>query len=297
VKYCTLYQGYSRYFGYPARIKVTTSTKLSTLVDEHNGIHPCHLSISHYKENKPYLSYIPFDFDGHINRVLSDTNKLEALLSKHDIPYQIKFSGQKGTHCVIPLTFNPEQPQFVSPQTLSDIQMHCVTECKLETFDYHLRGNINALLRIPYTLHETTKKPCVVLRDTDETISIDEVCQRLNVKEFTYKFSNNFVSNEAIHPYPCLEYFIQVPNPLNYCRVAFVIYRLHQGRTVQEIYDELSKLDWIDFKKNKTRYHLKKVADRGYSMPSCDKIKSYGLCFGCKYDDSQVMKRISKRIM
>ena len=294
MKFCQLYKGFERDFGNPARIRVRTIKELSRLVDDNNGIKPCFLSISNYKKNKPYLEFIPFDFDGDIERVLKDTNRLEKLLYDNDVPYQIKFSGKKGTHCVIPLKFNPSHPEFVTPQMMSDIQMHCVKKCKLETFDYHLRGYLNALLRIPYTTHEVSQKPSVVLRENDGRITVDELCQRLKVKKFTYVFANNFVSNEKIHPYPCLEYFIKVPNPLNYCRVAFVIYRLKQGKSVCEILEELSIIGWVDWNENKTTYHLNKIYNRepSYSMPTCDTLDKYGLCYGCKYDDRRILKKI-----
>jgi len=294
VKFCQLYKGFERDFGNPARIRIRTAKELSRLIDDNNGIKPCFLSVSHYKGNKPYLEFIPFDFDGKIERVLKDTNNLEKLLYNNNIPYQIKFSGRKGTHCVIPLEFDSNHPQFVTPQMMSDIQMHCVNKCKLETFDYHLRGNLNALLRIPQTVHEVSNKPSVILRENDGCITVDELCQRLKVKKFTYVFTNNFVSNEKVHPYPCLEYFIKVPNPLNYCRVAFAIYRFKQEKLVSEVLDELSTLEWIDWDRYKTTYHLEKICNRipSYSMPTCDTLDKYGLCFGCQYDDRRILKKI-----
>jgi len=291
-----MYKGFTRDFGCPVRIRVRTIKELSKLIDDNSGFKPCFLSISHYQENTPYLAFIPFDFDGRVERVIKDTNRLCQYFDDNDIPYDMKFSGDKGTHVVIPLEFNSETPLFISPHTLSDIQMHCIAKNKLETFDYHLRGNINALLRIPYTIHEKTKNTSVTLRSCDRTISVKEICEKLSVDEFKYTFSNNFVSDEKTHPYPCLEYFIKVPNPLNYCRVAFVIYRLKQGRKLNEILSELAEQNWVDWNENKTRYHLKKIIGRGYSMPNCTTLKRYGLCLNCKYDDSKIFDKITKHL-
>jgi hypothetical protein len=174
--------------------------------------------------------------------------------------------------------------------------MTLIKRNKLETVDYHLIGNINALLRIPFTTHEKTKNPCLTLRKNNSfSITVEELCKKLDVKEYRYEIPNNFVgSEESIHPYPCLEYFIRVPNPLNYCRVAFAIYRLKQGKSTHAIFGELFNFKWNDWNDRKTLYHLKKIASRGYSMPTCKTLKEHGLCLGdeCKYSDDRVYKFI-----
>jgi len=290
-----MYEGYERDFGMPSRIRVSSIEKLSGLIDDFEGTHPCFLSISYYKENTPYMRYIPFDFDGEEERVLRDSRKLIKDFEERDIPYTLKLSGNRGAHVVLDLGFNPDKPEFISPKIMRDIQMTCMERNKLETTDYHLIGNVNAMLRIPGTLHEKSKRYCTIIREVGETISLSDLCKRLDVTEYEYKFSNNFVGKEAIHPYPCLEYFVQVPNPLNYCRVAFAIYRLKQGIGTEDIFDEMEKFDWIDWKPKKTKYHLGKIAKKGYSMPSCKKVESFGLgldCENCKYNDARILKFI-----
>lgn len=286
--------GYERDFGYPVRVRIDSVEELSQMIAEHDGVNPCFLSVSYYQNETPFLAFIPFDFDGKIDRVLKDTNNLEKDLIDNNIPYEIRFSGSRGTHVIIPIDFDIG-PCFVSPKTLRDIQMTLIIRNKLETVDYHLVGNINALLRIPDTINEKSKKPCLVLRESDgRTISISELCKRLDVKEFKYNFGSNetFYSHEDLHPYPCLECFIKMPNPLNYCRVAFTLYRIKQGKTIQEIVDEIKSFEWVDFEESKTEYYIQKIRTRvpAYSMCGCKKLKQHGLCLGedCKYDDLRI---------
>jgi len=289
-----MFEGYQRDFGCPSRIRIDSIKELSRLIDDNEGVNPCFLSISYYEEDTPYLRFIPFDLDGEEYRVLKDSQKLIKDFEDRNIPYTLKFSGNRGAHLVIDLGFKPDEPQFISPKMMRDIQMTCMERNKLETLDYHLIGNINALLRIPGTLHEKSKTYCTIIREEGGEISFTELCKRLDVKEYEYKFSNNFVGKEAIHPYPCLEYFIRVPNPLNYCRVAFAIYRLKREVELEDIYNELESFNWVDWKERKTRYHLNKISQKGYSMPSCNKLRQFGLCLGgdCKYDDDRIWRFI-----
>jgi len=289
-----MFEGYERDFGMPARIRVDSIEGLSRLIDDFEGAHPCFLSISYYKGNTPYVRFIPFDFDGDEERVLRDSQRLIKDFEERGIPYTLKFSGNRGAHIVIDLGFDPDNPRFLSPKTMRDIQMTCMERNKLETLDYHLIGYVNAMLRIPGTIHQKSKLHCATIREVGGEISLSDLCERLDVQEYEYKFSNNFVGKEAIHPYPCLEYFIRVPNPLNYCRVAFVIYRLKQGAGTRDIHDELERFDWVDWKSKKTLYHLNKISKKGYSMPSCKKLTQFGLCLGddCPYNDNRIFKFI-----
>jgi hypothetical protein len=288
-----MFNGFHRYFGYPKRVKIENMKELSRLIDEHDGCNPCFLSVSHYKDDKPYLGYIPFDFDGKDERVLKDTNKLMIYFWLYGIPYDIKISGRRGMHVVIPLEFNPKEPRFISPKTMMSIQMHCVDKLGLETFDYHLNGNLSALLRIPYTINEKSKKFCIPIRSCNaQKISIDNILDKLNVKEFKFDYDNNYDLTSEVHPYPCLETFIRVPNPSNYCRLAFAVYRYHQGAALSDIYSELENMNWKDWKPDKAKYHLFEIKQKGYSMPTCQTIDNYGLCFGCKYDDRKIFKKI-----
>jgi len=81
------------------------------------------------------------------------------------------------------------------------------------------------------------------------------------------------------HP-PCIERIMAElkagVNLSHYARWLLAVYLYNVGLSKDEIVDLYRSLP--DFKEKVTRYHVEYIFKKGYSVPSCDKIKGYGLC-------------------
>jgi len=81
------------------------------------------------------------------------------------------------------------------------------------------------------------------------------------------------------HP-PCIEKILAElkagVNLSHYARWLLAVYLYNIGLSKEEIVELYRSLP--DFKEKVTRYHVEYIFKKGYSVPSCDKIKGYGLC-------------------
>ena len=81
---------------------------------------------------------------------------------------------------------------------------------------------------------------------------------------------------------PCIQNLLaQLKNGENLPHMArwtLAVYLLHRGKSVDQIVDLFRTAP--DFKERITRYYVEHAKKKGYKMPSCAKIKSYGLCPG-----------------
>lgn len=81
------------------------------------------------------------------------------------------------------------------------------------------------------------------------------------------------------HP-PCIEKILAELkagiNLSHYARWVLAVYLYNIGMDKEEIIELYKSLP--DFKEKVTRYHVEYIFKKGYSMPSCEKIKGYGLC-------------------
>jgi hypothetical protein len=67
-------------------------------------------------------------------------------------------------------------------------------------------------------------------------------------------------------------------NPPNDVRVKLGIMLLNADYSVDETTDLISKLGWVDFDREVTRYQLKKLKKSGKGDWSCKTMQSKGLC-------------------
>ncbi len=175
---------WGRDYGHPHRsffpIKLIDKLERVVQKDQMRG-RPCFLSVNYYKGNagrpgEPVaLEKLFFDLDYPVNldRARADARRLVDLLSSYCRPLLI-FSGGKGYHvyCYI------ETPIEGSKAFLKNVLGILVSELKvydlgLVSLDERVVKDVSRLSRIPYTLHDKTRKQVTPLDYDFKPISMD----------------------------------------------------------------------------------------------------------------------------
>ncbi len=97
------------------------------------------------------------------------------------------------------------------------------------------------------------------------------------------KFSKSVeIKKVSSHP-PCINKIMKRlkkhENLSHYERWVLAIYLINLGVPIPQI-NELYK-NLPDYKEKITLYQLNHIKEKGYSMPSCSKMRTYGVCVGC----------------
>jgi|YelNatPaOPRAMG01_1025707.scaffolds.fasta_scaffold17835_2 DNA primase large subunit len=100
------------------------------------------------------------------------------------------------------------------------------------------------------------------------------------LKEFLPKIDRKITSAiKGDHP-PCitslLDQVYKHENLGHHARWSLSVYFLNRGVEPETILSLFSNLP--DFSEKKTRYYIEHAKKRGYTMPSCETMRSYGLC-------------------
>ena len=177
-------KSWGRDYGHPYRsfFPIELMDKLEHIIqrDQRRG-RPCFLSVNYYRGNtgrpgEPVaLEKLFFDLDypANIDRARADARRLVDLLSSYCKPLLV-FSGGKGYHvyCYI------ETPIEGSKTFLKNVLDILVSELKvydlgLVSLDERVVKDVSRLSRIPYTLHDKTRKQVTPLDYDFKPISMD----------------------------------------------------------------------------------------------------------------------------
>lgn len=256
-----------------------------------NGICNCGITVTTYIHNTPYLLYLPFDFDSpDLRKSWDDASKLYNFFAKANYDVMIDYSGSKGFH-----VFVKTVPKVYTKNQIKWMQKFFAKHLNLETADERIMGDVRRLMRIPGTFHKKGTL-CHTIKQSGGSKLLDInkfVKSNVSVKEY-YSNDNNTKGYDDYsigHEYPCIEYYARNKQywlehhprksfepPHKPIRFAWVILRMIDGKTDDEIVDEIKQIGWWDFDEYKTRYQLRQIRRRGYKLPSCKTLKDGGFC-------------------
>ena len=77
---------------------------------------------------------------------------------------------------------------------------------------------------------------------------------------------------------PCIYNMLIIDEPPHDIRAAATIDLLQFGFSIDDIVEIFSKLGWVDWNEDKTRYQVKHIAEHGYERYSCRYFKNMGYC-------------------
>ena len=188
--------------------------------------------------------------------------------------------------------------------------------------DTHVIGDVRRLCRVPGTLRPPTNQTyCVFLPINFDELSLEKIIELTKKPvsaDYDYKIDElptlhdfpKFLSHQEkekvflqssrnwlkipteVREYlkrllrPCIFYNIIVSEPRHDARVAATIDLLLLGYSIDEIVEIFSKLNWVDFNEEFTRYQVQQIKDRHYKPYGCRKLrKLFGTnyCENCKY--------------
>ena len=272
----------TRYVGYYSKgtgnqIPVQSYREIKRIVDEHLSINNLAISVSTYKDGKPHLLFLPFDFDSNdLWDAWKDAKKLYNHFVSCNYGTFITFSGRKGFH-----VFLSTEPKFYSKKQVRSTQKLFRDMLNLKTLDEQIFGDTRRLMRIPWT-YNINGDVCRILNKQDGiSLNIDEIY----IDNYT-PIERELSENEDYHDYPCIEHIIRDDiEPRHLIRFTYVILRLSDGWSYEKILDEIESFGWVDFNEDYTLKQIEHIDGRGYIPPSCETLKELGYCVveNCPY--------------
>lgn len=278
-----IYDGNWRDFGTPARTRVSSVEKLLAYAEKFNKKRPCFVSLAQFDPD-PLLRYVFFDFDG--STALVDSLKLQNFFESNNIgPYYYFFSGNKGFHIYLEVI-----ERHYSKQQLRQFQLYLCEKLNLSSADRHVIGDLQRLVRIPFTTNENSRKKCHLIKKNEnkDLVTLDLSLLKLeNSKESRFKVGDydvkistqyNCDDNFLMHPYPCLDFEIYQKEPNHLARVFQVVRLLSLGFKPDEIFEYCRSKRWIDFDPRITAFQINQICSNHYAMIDCSRLFQLGLC-------------------
>lgn len=260
--------------GYGNQVPVTNAKEIKDVVERHLGLDHLAISISTYKDRQPYLLFLPFDFDTNpsdLKDAWDDAITLYNYVKKAGYGAYLTFSGKKGFH-----VFIATKPKVYTKKQVRTIQKMFKCILKLQTLDEAIFGDVRRLMRIPWT-YNINGGLCEII-SKNEGLELDLDTIYANEKPI-YGSYPKYNGKKEYHDYPCIESLVRMDKePRHLIRFTYVIIRLSEGFTVNEILDEIESFDWIDFDEDYTRKQIEHIIGKEYVAPSCETLSDLGYC-------------------
>jgi hypothetical protein len=284
-------------FGY--QMKIHSTKEAIRYISEFNGILNCGVSVCTFKDDIPYLLYLPFDFDSDsLEDSWEDAMKFYNHIVDDGYDITINYSGYRGFHCLISTV-----PKPYSRNRIHDIQSYYKNLLDLKTCDPNIFGDIRRLIRLPGTLHAGKFKRikgkgwirvgegnyCKTIMESEgNVIDLDDMGIDIPESKYDdYSYENGTtVYDKPQHLYPCLEKAMDAPEPGQLIRFSYVAYLLKEGKSPEEIiqmledrHSEGKAFEWADWNLDYTSNQVMHIAGRGsYNPLNCSNIQKMGLC-------------------
>jgi len=286
---------------YGNQVPVTSKKEIVDVIEEHLGIDNLAISICTYKDNKPHLLFLPFDFDSDdLRESWDDAIKLYNFCVENNYSAYLTFSGRKGFH-----VFIVTEIKSYSKRQIKDVQSFIGDILKLKTIDTQIMGDVRRLMRIPGTYNIKGGLCRILSLNEGERLDLDMLS---TIKyEPDYEPYTPMTTFRNYHKYPCIEDLISNKEywykhhprgkfePHQKIRFTWAILRLSEGYTMDEIIEEAESLGWDDWDEGKTRSQIEHIDMNQYVPHSCRTLKSLGYCTGpCKYDTDIKIEDIIK---
>jgi len=264
-----------RFVGYWEQEQVNSKKDIVRIIEEHLGIDNIAISVCTYLNGAPYLLFIPFDFDSeNLREAWDDAKRLYNYFVREGYSSYLVYSGRKGFHVYL----LPE-PKVYTRKQLRAIQVYFKNLLSLKTVDQQIFGDIRRLMRVPGTYNIGGGNLCRVLaKNEGKLYNLDLFCTDEKVS-----LGNGLKKDEdkinQYHDYPCIESIVRLDSePRHLIRFTYVILKLDEGFSTEEILDEIGSFGWLDYNEDYTRKQIEHIESRGYVPPSCDTIREMGFC-------------------
>jgi len=273
----------TRFIGHWEQEPVKSEREVIEKVEEYLGIDNIGISVCTYEKGRPYLLFLPFDFDSDILRdAWRDAKELYNHMMKSGYGVYISYSGKKGFHVYV-IT----KPKTYGRRQIRVIQNMFKNMLNLKTLDEQIFGDIRRLMRIPQTININGGVCRILSMSSGKELDLDVV----------YKDTEDIVqvgehTDSEFHDYPCIESIVRDDiEPRHLIRFTYVALRISEGWSNDEILDEIESFGWVDFKEDYTAKQIEHIRGRGYIPPSCKTLKELGYCTveDCIYDDTKVI--------
>jgi len=258
--------------GYGNQIPVSNGKQIREIVEEHLGLDNIAISISTYKNRRPHLLFLPFDFDSdNLKDAWKDAVKLYKHVIKSGYGAYLVFSGRKGFHVLI-----TTKPNVYTKRQVRSAQKMFKGMMNLKTLDEQIFGDVRRLMRIPWTYNIYGGLCKVIASNEGIELDLDEIyIDNITDKDIEFDFK----PDRTYHDYPCIESLVRSdPEPRHLIRFTFVVLRLSEGYDIEDILDEIESFDWVDFDEDYTRKQIEHIIGRGYVPPSCNTLRDLGYC-------------------
>jgi hypothetical protein len=260
---------------YGNQIRVHTRGEVVNLLNEHNGIDNCGLSITTFVKGMPKLLFLPFDFDSdNLKTAFIEASRLYNYFIESGYRAMLNFSGGKGFHVLI-----PTEAKTYTKNQINEIRKIFKRLLNLTTLDEQIFKDIRRIIRIPGTYH--------INGNLCYTIAQNDSGKKLNLNNFVKMKQEDFSiedfkkhdynNGHIYHPYPCVEKLSKEEEPRQFIRFAWVIEQLQKNKTEEEML-QFAKEYWIDYNPDYTIYQIRFISKGNYSHPSCDTLQSLGFC-------------------
>lgn len=260
-----------------------------------------------------------FDLDYELGDAYKDMLKLVRFAEDEGIRHGALFSGG-GYH--VYLKSNDDGVKS-KKKALYNCHKKITKDLNLKSADSHIFGDLARIVRFPMTFNFKRRKYCTPIMKSDLDIlgrDIEKLAdERIDKIKFYGQGMIDIVDYEDLNMIPerkdididingsddffllpCMNFIINQENPSHLSRFALVSYLYSLMRKGREpdalsyeeksmIRDEIStyikKIGWDDYNPHITRYQTMQIIERGYRMPTCEWLKSKGLCVksNCEY--------------
>ena len=307
-----LFSSFPREIGYyngKFRNRVYDESEFKRYITLMNGLENVYVSV--YDVENYVIDKVVFDIDS--SSIEKSKQAVISLLDRlrddgiDDVI--VVFSGYKGFHVyVLVKKFNTPDFSF-KIALLRDVEDKYADGIK--EIDRHLVGNLKALIRVPNTIHIKTGLFSVVvddirrfrIKDARFVKEFDREVKKYDIKDMydieyvehsdMYERNGTSVKLEGSHEIkdvsllknlirPCVyKHITEHGEPDHMIRTDFVSELMFLGYSEEDVVKVISKLGWIDYDERKTRYHVRKIYEKGLYPMTCKEIKRYVDCFDC----------------
>jgi len=278
-------QRYVGYWGkkYANQMLVDNPKQIKEFVEERLSLYNLGISMTTYKNGLPHLLFLPFDFDSkNLKDAWKDAINIYKYITDNGYGAYLTFSGKKGFH-----VFLATKPKVYSKMQIKFIQTMFKNMFNAKTMDSNIFGDVRRLMRLPNT-YNLNGGLCRILTYKDgNELDLDEICLKNNLIPKNEIGYNN--DDYIAHDYPCVESLVREDiEPRHLVRFTYVVIRLSEGWSTDEILDEIESFGWVDFNEDYSRRQIEHIADRGYVAPSCRTLKQLGYCNikDCEFDNN-----------
>ncbi|MEM2385585.1 MAG: hypothetical protein QXO67_01255 [Candidatus Bathyarchaeia archaeon] len=259
---------------------------------------PCWLTVQPFKKhNQPAMVeklYFDFDYEN-LREAWREASTFAAHIKRfYEAEPLICFSGNKGYNIYVWLqTPFKLEDQSQLKRFYKTAQSMLLKGLKFKTLDKQPLGDIKRFSRVPYSIHQKTRNPCVPIYANHTPILISELsvyrehglngkfidlCQKQLRKPSEFKRLKTFTENgDKIRP--CIKAALEKSlegHSGHLMRLAVAREFLTAGYTVEDIIPLFQNQS--DFDPEKTRYYVENARKTPAKPFKCQTIRELGFC-------------------